>query len=152
MRLNARRLAARPLLGSALLLALAGCGMPMKDIAAENRAVHWSGNVAACDDGGVLSSITGRFASAEAGLAGEGRSIEQLDGVRQVGFRKNGPAFIPRRDCVATARLDDRSVRKVYYTVVANVGTYSLADKVEFCVEGHDHYHLGQGACTRMSR
>lgn len=148
MRLNA----VSHLIAPALLLAVAGCGMPMKGIEAENRAVHWSGNVAACDDGSVLSSITGRFARAESGLAGEGRQIEDIRDIRQTGFRKNGHAFIPRRDCVATARLDDRSVSKVYYTVVANVGTYNLADKVEFCVEGHDHYHLGQGACTRMSR
>lgn len=136
----------------ALLLGVAGCGMPMQNIAAENRAFHWSGNVAACDDSSVLGAITGRFARAEAGLAGEGRSIEAIDRIKQVAFRKNGPAYIPRRDCVATARLDDRSIRRVHYTIIENLGTYNLADRVEFCVEGHDHYALGQPACTRMSR
>lgn len=136
----------------ALLLALAGCGMPMQNIEAENRAVHWSGNVAACDDAGVLSSISGRFAAAEAGLAGQGRQIELIDSIRETGFRKNGRAYIPRRDCVASALLDNQTRHPVYYTVVANMGTYSLADRVEFCVEGHDPYHLGPAACTRMSR
>lgn len=136
----------------ALLVALAGCGMPMKDIRAENRAFTWSGNVSSCDDSGVLGAITARFGAAEAGLAGERRQIETLSQIRQVGFRKNGPAYIPRRDCVATAQLDDRSLRKVHYSIIDNQGTYSLADRVEFCVEGHDHYALGQPACTRMSR
>lgn len=134
-------------------LVLGACGMPMENIAAENRAVHWSGNVSACDDAGVLGSVTGRFDHLQAGLAGKGLTIVEITGIRQTGMRRNGPSHIPKRDCVATAHLSDNTRHPVYYSILAGVGAYTLySERVESCVAGHDPYHLGDAACSRMSR
>lgn len=134
-------------------LALAACGMPMENIAAENRAVHWSGNVSSCDAPSALGKVTGRFAHLQAGLAGKGLSIVEITQIRQTGFRKNGPSHIPKRDCVASALLSDNTRQPVYYSILAGVGAYSIySERVESCVAGHDPYHLGEAACSRMSR
>ena len=134
------------------LLTLAGCGMPMKDIQAENRAVPWIFGVAACDNALVLGSIQRRFARSETEFGHDGQQIREILHIRQTSFRKNGPAYIPRRGCIADVILENNHRSRVHYTVVAETGAYSLGDNVEFCVEGHDHAHLAGPACSRMTR
>jgi hypothetical protein len=145
-----RRLPA--LIGLVPLLALAGCGMPLRDIEAENRAFAWSGEVAACDAGAVLSTIERRFAQSEAEFGHDGQRIDQILHIRETSFRKNGRAYIPQRGCVADVILADTRRSRVHYTITAQTGAYSLGDSVAFCVEGHDHAHRAPPACARMTR
>ena len=59
----------------------------------------------ACDDGGVLSTISGRFAQTQREFWNPQLAIAGFDRVREIGFRANGlclyPASLlhrPRRD------------------------------------------------------
>jgi hypothetical protein len=134
------------------LLGLTGCGMPMQNIQAENRAIPWIFEVAACDSALVLGSIQQRFARSEAEFGHDGQQIMEIRHIRQTSLRKNGPAYIPRRGCIADVILQNNHRSRVHYTVVAETGAYSLGDNVEFCVEGHDHAHRAEPACSRMTR
>ncbi len=74
---------------------------------AEARWAIFSSDLPACDNPSVLSIITGRFSEAENTYWGGQSAIGAFDRVKEIGFRSNGLAYIPRRYCVARAMMDD---------------------------------------------
>jgi hypothetical protein len=89
---------------------------------AEQRHVPFSGVLPGCDDPGVLSTITGRFGQTESGYWSSPLEINGYDRIREIGFRANGVAYIPRRYCIARATLNDSRTRLVVYQVQEDLG------------------------------
>ena len=78
------------------------------DVPAEARWAPFFANMPACDDAGVLSTISGRFAQTQREFWNSQLAIAGFERVREIGFRANGLAYIPRRYCVARATMSDR--------------------------------------------
>jgi hypothetical protein len=123
---------------------------------AEARWAPFHSTLPACDDSGVLSTITGRFAETENTYWGGVHAIESYDRVREIGFRSNGLSYIPRRYCIARALMidpqvppDDRARRErtVVYSVVAAGGIIGWTWGVEWCVVGLDRMHAYAPDC-----
>ncbi|RBP17332.1 hypothetical protein DFR50_103219 [Roseiarcus fermentans] len=106
----------------------------------------FSADLPTCDDAGVLSTISGRFAEAENTYWGGVNAVSGIDGVREIGFRANGLAYIPRRYCVGRAAVVDSrdpppqrpTEHTVVYEVVAAGGIIGWSWGVQWCVEGFD--------------
>ncbi len=121
----------------------------------EARWSPFSAVLPTCDDPGVLSTITGRFAQTENTFWGGNHAIAGFDGVREIGFRANGLSYIPRRYCVARATMDDpqlpaddrRRMRTAVYSIAANAGIIGWSWGVEWCVVGLDREHAYAPDC-----
>ena len=122
---------------------------------AEARWAIFSSDLPACDNPSVLSIITGRFSEAENTYWGGQSAIGAFDRVKEIGFRSNGLAYIPRRYCVARAMMDDpraappieRKPTTVIYDVTADAGIIGFTWGVEWCVVGFDREHAYEPAC-----
>ena len=75
-------------------------------VPAEERYTPCTGVLPACDDPGVLSRITDRFAQKEAEYWNSSIRLAGFDRVQEIGYRANGVAYIPRRYCIARS-VDD---------------------------------------------
>ncbi len=113
---------------------------------AEDRTIPYSGDLPACDDGWVLNEITWAFNSHEPNFDS---TLELMDFKRigQVGYRANGPQFIPRRYCAARALFNDGRVREVRYNLIEHGGFIGIGSGVEWCVVGLDRFHVYSPAC-----
>ena len=98
----------------------------------------WATGLPACDDSGVLSWITSSFGGKESEYWNSSLQIAGYDRIREVGFRANGVAYIPRRYCIARATLSDASTHMVIYQIGDQLGFASFSDGVEWCVAGLD--------------
>ncbi|MGD0641197.1 MAG: hypothetical protein ABSC22_10660 [Roseiarcus sp.] len=126
---------------TAILVGLAFCGSACAQgysTPAEQRYSPFSGDIPSCDDPGVLSTITSRFAQKESEYWNSALEIEGYDRIREIGFRSNGAGYIPRRYCVARAQMNDLEPRAVIYTVQQNLGVIGWGYGVEWCVVGLD--------------
>ena len=129
---------------------------------AEKRYLPWSGEVPACDSPWVQGRIQSRFYESEREFWSSGLEIEGFDRFREIGFRSNGPDYIPRRYCTARGHLNDGKIREVTYWIGEDLGfaggdymgLFSLTGRtnlfnnwgVTFCVNGLDrNYAYGQG-------
>ena len=92
------------------------------DVPAEARWAPFFANMPTCDDGGVLSTISGRFGQTQQEFWNSQLAISGFDRVREIGFRSNGLAYIPRRFCIARAAMSDSKERTVIYNVVSAFG------------------------------
>ena len=109
----------------------------------------------ACDDASVLSTVSGRFSQTENTYWGGQHAIDGFERVKEIGFRSNGLAYIPRRYCVARAMMDDpratppieRRPTTVVYDVTADAGIIGFNWGVEWCVVGFDREHAYEPAC-----
>jgi hypothetical protein len=101
-----------------------------------------------CDDAGVLSTISGRFAQTQRLYWNPQLAIDGFDRVREIGFRANGLSYIPRRYCVARAQMNDLKLRTVVYAVGENAGIIGLTWGVEWCVVGLDPMHAYAPGCS----
>ena len=108
------------------------------DTPAEARWAPFFDNMPACDDGGVLSTISGRFFGTQREFWNSNLSISGFDRIREIGFRSNGLSYIPRRYCVARAAMSDRKERTVVYAVGTQLGIIGVTWGVEWCVVGID--------------
>ena len=77
------------------------------DVPAEARWAPFFATMPACDDGGVLSTISGRFGQTQQEFWNSQLGIGGFDRVREIGFRANGLAYIPRRYCIARAAMTE---------------------------------------------
>ena len=101
-------------------LAWAGSGpaqLNLYDTPAEARWAPFFDDMPACEDSGVLSTISGRFAGTQREFWNSNLAIAGFDRVREIGFRSNGLSYIPRRYCVARAAMSDQKQRTVVYDV-----------------------------------
>ena len=117
---------------------------------AEARWAPFYANMPACDDGGVLSTISGRFAETQREFWNSQLAIAGFDRVREIGFRANGLAYIPRRYCIARAAMSDSRERTVIYNVVSDFGIIGVTWGVEWCVIGLDPNFAYAPACSTL--
>jgi hypothetical protein len=117
---------------------------------AEKRWAPYTGVLPACDDPGALSMITVRFAEKESEYWNSSLQIVGYDRIREIGFRANGLAYIPRRYCVARATLSDLRTRLVVYQVQEDLAFASFGDGVEWCVVGLDRNLAYAPACSAL--
>jgi hypothetical protein len=120
------------------------------DVPAEARWAPFYGNMPACDDGGVLSTISGRFADTQREFWNPQLAISGFDRVREIGFRSNGLSYIPRRFCIARAAMSDSKERTVIYNVVTAFGIIGMSWGVEWCVVGLDPNFAYAPACHTL--
>jgi hypothetical protein len=122
-------------------LAHAGGGpaqLNLYDTPAEARWAPFFDNMPACDDAGVLSTISGRFAGTQREFWNSNLAIAGFERVREIGFRSNGLSYIPRRYCVARAAMTDQRQRTVAYAIGTQLGIIGNTWGVEWCVVGID--------------
>ena len=134
-------------------LARAGGGpveLNQYDVPAEARWAPFFATMPACDDGGVLSTISGRFAQTQREFWNPELAIAGFDRVREIGFRANGLSYIPRRYCIARAAMSDSKERTVIYNVVSAFGIMGMTWGVEWCVVGHDPNFAYAPACLTL--
>ena len=120
------------------------------DVPAEARWAPFFANMPTCDDAGVLSTITGRFAQTQGEFWNPQLAIGGFDRVREVGFRANGLGYIPRRYCIARAAMSDARERTVIYNVVSDFGIIGMTWGVEWCVVGLDPNFAYAPACSTL--
>ena len=127
-------------LGIAILVLAAGCGTAMarEQVPAETRIRSFSGNLPACEDAGVLGTLTSRFAAREARYWNSSLTITAVEAARQTAYRVNGLDLVPRRYCTATVMTSDQRRRRVNYAIVDGEGFLGFSWGLEYCVGGLD--------------
>jgi hypothetical protein len=131
-------------------LARAGGGpaqLNLYDAPAEARWAPFFDDMPACEDAGVLSTISSRFGQTQREFWDPNLAIQGFDRVREIGFRSNGLSYIPRRYCVARAAMTDRKNRTVVYAVGTQLGILGVTWGVEWCVVGFDREHAYMPKC-----
>lgn len=119
-------------------------------VPAEQRYVPYSADLPTCDDPGVLSRISDRFAQKESGYWNSTLQITGYDHIREIGFRANGLGYIPRRYCVARTLDSDLKERTVVYDVEESLGLIGWGYGVEWCVVGLDRDLAYAPACSSL--
>ncbi len=118
----------------------------------------YSSDLPKCDDHWVLWSISTTFYEAEKTYWGGRHAIGTFEKIREIGFRANGLAYIPRRYCVARAIVGDPLVpasavavhpplSTVVYWIGANASMIGWSWGVEWCVVGLDREHAYSPDC-----
>lgn len=106
-----------------------------------------AGELPACDDASVLSTLSGRQAWAEAHTWKDGVTIAALDQVGERRLVTEGFSSIDRRYCAAYAELTAARPTTLYYVVSADEGFAGYGWNVEFCLSGHDPYRVYGADC-----
>jgi hypothetical protein len=145
-----RRLAATGfILAAGLGLANLGA-VAREQVPAETRIVPFNGNLPACEDGGVISTVSARFAAREARYWNSSLSIVNIDYPRQTAFRTNGLDVVPRRYCTAVVTTSDLKRRKLDYAIIEGDGFLGLSWGVEYCVGGLDRSYAYAPYCKMV--
>jgi hypothetical protein len=144
-------LVASPLLVTALFATTAGAA----DAPAARETVI--SGLPGCDDGWVQSSIRRRFAHGAAHVEHRDLAIATIDGARETFASVNAPSPIARRWCAAGVTLSDGTRSQLYWrmergTGFAAPGLAYVPDGLEFCVVGHDPWHVHDGECRTTRR
>ena len=106
-----------------------------------------AGQLPACDDASVLSTLTSRQAWAEANTWRDGITIAAVDRIGERRLVTGGFSSIDRRHCAARAALTGALPTRLYYVVSANEGFAGSGWNVEFCLSGHDPYRVYGADC-----
>jgi hypothetical protein len=121
---------------------------------AEKRIQPYSGNLPACDDGGVLSKISSRFSARESEFWDSGLEITGYDKVSEIGLRSTGLEFIPRRYCIARVTFNNGKVSTVNYAIAEDAGWLGVPFGgwgVDWCVDGLER-NFAHGAGCKTAR
>jgi hypothetical protein len=156
-------LLSRPALAAATLgflvmsgsgVGLASAGQAPNTFPAEDRAIPYSGDLPACDDSGILSAIKGQFDARQFWFGDSDLSIVSFDVTNQmeVGYRKHGAEFVPRRYCQVKALFNDGKAREVKYNIVERGGFVGFGPGVEFCAVGEDQARAYPPHCSGAVR
>jgi hypothetical protein len=105
---------------------------------AERRYQPYDGSLPFCDDANVLRKIDDRFQSRESEYWNSGLAIVGYEGVREIGYRKNGLDYIPRRYCKARVFMSDQKVREMTYWVGESLGPIGIGWGIDWCISGLD--------------
>ena len=139
-----------PALALALAAAL-GCaasGASARPVVpAEKRYYDYDGDLPACSDPGVLSTISARFARKESEYWNTSLQIVSFDRVQLLAARPWGADHIPRNFCTARALLNDNSYHDVSYSVEQDLGIIGFGTGVEWCLRGLDRDLAYAPAC-----
>jgi len=121
---------------------------------AEERTVSYSGDLPACDDGGILSAIKDQFDSKQFWFGVSDLTIVSfhVSHEMQVGYRKHGAEYIPRRYCQVDAMFNDGKARNVKYNIVERGGFVGIGPGVEFCAVGEDRARAFPPHCSGAVR
>ncbi len=125
----------------------AGSAWATPPFPAEDRTIPYSGNFPACEDTWALQVITSAFNYSRYWYSLQRLQLDHFEAVKEIGFRTNGPEFIPRRYCVGRAIFSDGRQREVKYNLIERGGFVGLGDGVEWCVVGEDPFHVYSPAC-----
>jgi hypothetical protein len=122
---------------------------------AERDYLPYDARLPPCNDPAVLGLISDRFAQKESGYWRSPLAIAGYDRVRQIGFRSNGPGYIPRRYCVARALVNDLRPRPVIYAIgegeeILGFGFLGMGWGVEWCVVGLDRNLAYAPGCSSL--
>ncbi|RFB78814.1 hypothetical protein [Methylovirgula sp. 4M-Z18] len=118
---------------------------------AEKRFLPYTGDVPACDEGGILSTIQSRFSQKESYYWNSSLTLQSFDRIKQLGFRSDGADYIPRRYCAARVLASDNKYRQVVYQIGEDLGMIGWGPGVTWCVEGLDR-DLSYGLHCRTLR
>ena len=116
-------------------------------IPAEKRYYDYDGDLPACGDQGVLSTISARFARKESEYWNTSLEIVSFDRVKLLAVRPWGLDHIPRNFCTARALLNDDSYHDVSYSVAEDTGIIGFGTGVEWCLLGLDRDLAYAPAC-----
>ena len=112
---------------------------------------RYDAHVPLCDDPGVLSKISARFAAKEGEFWSSNLEILGIDRVREAAFRPWDAQAIPRRFCSGVARISDGRKHVVHYSILETSGWLGISWGVEWCVVGLDRNWAYNPSC-RMAR
>jgi hypothetical protein len=114
------------------------CARPISP--AEDRTIPYNGDLPSCDDSGILSAIKDQFDSKQFWFGDSDLTIVSFDLTpeMEVGYRKHGADFIPRRYCEVKAMFNDGQPREVKYNIIERGGFVGFGPGVEFCAVGED--------------
>ena len=107
-------------------------------VPAEERYSRYTGVLPPCDDPGVLSRISDRFAQKEGEYWNSSIRLAGFDRIGEIGYRANGVVYIPRRYCIARSVDGDGKHRPVIYNIAEDLGMIGWGYGVEWCVVGLD--------------
>lgn len=107
-------------------------------VPAEKRYYDYDGDLPACGDASVLSTISARFSRKESEYWNTSLEIVSFDRVRLLAARPWGLDHIPRNFCTARALLNDDSYHDVSYSVAQDLGIIGYGVGVEWCLQGLD--------------
>ncbi len=119
---------------------------------AEDRTIGYDGDLPSCDDWGVLNMVQGSFDWKQFWFEDKDLSIHSFQQAREIGFRKHGADFIPRRYCEASALFSDGRTRQVKYNIIERGGFIGIGSGVEFCAVGEDKAHAYSPHCDNVVR
>ncbi|TBW34715.1 hypothetical protein EYW49_17495 [Siculibacillus lacustris] len=110
-----------------------------------------------CGDDGILGTIRSRFAYGAAHVESRALELVTIEKVRQIDLSIDQPSPIARRTCAAAVALSDGTRSRLAYRIergtgFAAPGYFGWPSNVEFCVVGHDPWHVHDGACRELTR
>ncbi|MBX6425698.1 MAG: hypothetical protein IRZ09_07230 [Variibacter sp.] len=108
---------------------------------------RYEARLPACDDPGLLQTISSRFAQKEAGFWNSALQIVDFLRIREVAFRPWAVDTIPRRFCTGKVLTSDGIERRVNYSVIEDGGLIGAGWGVEWCVVGLDRNWAYNPAC-----
>ncbi len=117
-------------------------------VPAEDRQHPFYGGVPACDSARMIAEVEQGFANKESEFWSSELRIDAIVDIREIGWRANSVAYIPRRYCVGVARLSDHHDRKVVYELKDSLGFAGYMTGVDFCVVGYDRNFAYAPACS----
>jgi hypothetical protein len=117
-------------------------------VPAEQRHSPFSGELPPCDDAVVVWKAEYHFNDKEAEYWNPDLEIKEIVDIKEIGYRTNGVAYIPRRFCVGTAKLSDGVSRQIVYQVQQSLGFAGFTIGVEMCVIGLDRNYAYSPACS----
>ncbi|MBB4199122.1 hypothetical protein CCR94_16625 [Rhodoblastus sphagnicola] len=130
----------RPALAAAcfFLVSIGGaaCARPISP--AEDRTIGYDGDLPSCDDYGILGAIKSQFDAKQFWFGENDLSIVAFEQAGELGYRKHGADFIPRRYCEVKALFNDGRPREVKYNIIERGGFVGFGPGVEFCAVGED--------------
>jgi hypothetical protein len=105
-----------------------------------------------CDDPKVMAKIIRRFNWAEHKTWHRGIELDTIQRARHRATLAGGKRLINRRYCRGHARLSNGRHPTVHYLIEQRQGFASIGWNVEFCVVGHDRWHVYGGTCRVLRR
>ena len=108
---------------------------------------RYDAHVPLCDDPGVLSQISSKFAQKEGEFWSSNLEILGIERVREAAFRPWDAQAIPRRFCSGVARISDGRKHVVHYSILETSGWLGISWGVEWCVVGLDRNWAYNPSC-----
>lgn len=103
-----------------------------------------------CASGDVLGQIVERARYGERFAYRHGEDLRRIDAINEYHLEAFGPAPILRRFCKAQALMSTGRTRKLYYMIEKGMGLAGTGYKVEFCLQGLDHWGVYDGNCRSL--